>query len=92
MRGVDVTSEPKSRSRIDPAPCWLLAAIRKRFAGVRALDGVDLEVRRGEVHALVGENGAGKSTLMHILAGVHQPDGGSLEWDGREFAAFARRA
>ena len=65
--------------------------IRKRFAGVRALEGVDLEVRRGEVHALVGENGAGKSTLMHILAGVHHPDGGSLEWDGRELTAFARR-
>src|SRR4029077_1875046 len=56
---------------------------------VRALDGVDLEVRRGEVHALVGENGAGKSTLMHILAGVHRPDGGSLEWDGRKFSAFS---
>src|SRR5690242_12250084 len=71
-----------------PRPLLVARAIRKRFAGVRALDGVDLEVRRGEVHALVGENGAGKSTLMHILAGVHQPDGGTLEWDGRESTAF----
>src|SRR5688572_211365 len=57
--------------------------IRKRFGGVQALNGVNLEVRAGEVHALVGENGAGKSTLMHILAGVHQPDEGRIELDGK---------
>ena len=77
------TSEPKSTIPDRARPLLVARAIRKRFAGVRALEGVDLEVRRGEVHALVGENGAGKSTLMHILAGVHQPDGGSLDWDGR---------
>src|SRR3954466_436160 len=73
---------------VPPRPLLVARAIRKGFAGVRALEGVDLEVRRGEVHALVGENGAGKSTLMHILAGVHHPDGGSLEWDGRELTTF----
>ena len=57
--------------------------IRKRFGGVQALNGVNLEVRAGEVHALVGENGAGKSTLMHILAGVHQPDEGRIDLDGK---------
>jgi ribose transport system ATP-binding protein len=58
--------------------------IRKRFGGVQALDGVSFGVRAGEVHALVGENGAGKSTLMHILVGVHQPDEGEIDLDGRE--------
>ncbi len=57
--------------------------ITKSFPGVQALAGVDLEVREGEVHALVGENGAGKSTLMHILAGVHQPEAGTIELRGR---------
>ena len=56
--------------------------IVKSFPGVRALDAVDVELRRGEVHALVGENGAGKSTLMHVLAGVYQPDAGLLSLDG----------
>src|SRR5688572_2108723 len=58
--------------------------IHKRFPGVHALKGVNLDVRRGEVHALVGENGAGKSTLMHLLAGVYQPDEGRIDFDGRE--------
>jgi ABC-type sugar transport system ATPase subunit len=68
----------------------LLAArgIHKRFPGVHALRGVDFDVRAGEVHAVVGENGAGKSTLMHVLAGVHRPDAGHLEVDGRP-AVFA---
>jgi ABC-type sugar transport system ATPase subunit len=60
-----------------------MRGISKRFGGVQALTGVTLEVRGGEVHALVGENGAGKSTLMHILAGVHQPDEGQIVWDGK---------
>jgi ABC-type sugar transport system ATPase subunit len=59
-------------------------AIVKHFPGVKALDGVDLEVCRGEVHALVGENGAGKSTLMHILAGVIAPDAGQIDFAGSE--------
>lgn len=58
--------------------------IHKRFPGVHALKGVNLDVRRGEVHALVGENGAGKTTLMHLLAGVYQPDEGRIDFDGRE--------
>ena len=67
----------------------VMHGIRKRFGGVQALHGVNLEVRAGEVHALVGENGAGKSTLMHILAGVHQPDEGRIDLDGNQNVALA---
>src|SRR5579872_1579170 len=57
--------------------------ISKQFPGVQALSRVSLEVRAGEVLAVLGENGAGKSTLMKILAGVYQPDGGEILLDGR---------
>ncbi|MEM1734222.1 MAG: ATP-binding cassette domain-containing protein [Pyrobaculum sp.] len=57
--------------------------IRKVFPGVVALDNVDFEVERGEVHGLLGENGAGKSTLISILYGVYRPDGGSIYLKGR---------
>src|SRR5437588_1667427 len=56
--------------------------IVKAFPGVRALDGVDLDVRAGEVHCLLGQNGAGKSTLIKVLAGAHQPDEGTITWRG----------
>ncbi len=69
----------------DPTDEVLLAmsGIVKTFPGVRALDGVDLEVRAGEVHCLLGQNGAGKSTLIKVLAGAHQPDGGVIVWRGQ---------
>jgi ribose transport system ATP-binding protein len=57
--------------------------IRKSFPGVQALDGVSMEVGRGEIVALAGENGAGKSTLMNILSGVLQPDEGEMRFEGR---------
>ena len=63
-------------------PVVAMRGITKRFPGVVALDGVSLEARRGEIHAICGENGAGKSTLMKILSGVHRPDEGVLEIDG----------
>ncbi|MGP4111001.1 sugar ABC transporter ATP-binding protein [Streptomyces sp. 4N509B] len=59
-----------------------MRGIVKTFPGVRALDGVDLDVRPGEVHCLLGQNGAGKSTLIKVLAGAHQPDEGTVHWQG----------
>ena len=58
--------------------------IDKSFPGVHALDHVNFEVKRGEVHALMGENGAGKSTLMKVLTGIYQKDSGSITYKGQE--------
>ena len=61
-----------------------LENLEKTFPGVKALDGIDLDVRKGEVHALVGENGAGKSTLIKIIAGVYRKDSGRMVFQGKE--------
>lgn len=71
----------------DPsAPLLRLTAVHKSFGAVRALKGVSFDVRRGEVHALVGENGAGKSTLVRLLTGALRPDAGELAWMGNRVA------
>jgi len=77
------------------APRLALRGIVKRYPSVVANDGIDLVVRAGEIHGLIGENGAGKSTLMKIAYGVVRPDAGEIEWEGRAVAlsspAEARR-
>jgi galactofuranose transport system ATP-binding protein len=65
-------------------PLLRMEGIRKLFSGVVALDGVDFQLERGEVHALVGENGAGKSTLIKIMTGAYRRDGGRVALEGRE--------
>ena len=67
---------------MDTTPRLQLKSIAKSFPGVKALDGVHLEVLPGEVHALLGENGAGKSTLIKIMAGAYTRDAGEILWDG----------
>ncbi len=71
----------------DPGTLEILlsaAGIQKAFPGVQAIGSGELELRRGEIHALVGENGAGKSTLIKVLTGVHQPDAGTVSLSGQK--------
>lgn len=67
-----------------------MEGVSKSFPGVKALDGAAIEVREGEVHALMGENGAGKSTFMKILNGLLEPDEGSIEFAGQRFGYTVR--
>ena len=77
-----VEQVPTASEPLAVPPRAELRGISKRFAATQALDDVSLTLRAGEVNALVGENGAGKSTLVKILAGVHQPDSGTILLDG----------
>jgi simple sugar transport system ATP-binding protein len=88
----DVMSSPEdlpAGSR-DP-PQVLMRGIVKRFPGVLANDRIDLEIKRGEIHALLGENGAGKTTLMNILYGVYQPDSGEIFLNGQPVSIHTPR-
>ena len=73
-------------------PLLTMRGIVKQFPGVRALDGVDLDVAAGEVHCLLGQNGAGKSTLIKVLAGAHRPDAGEIVWSGSPVSFGAPQA
>ena len=60
--------------------------ITKIFPGVKALQDVNFQLKRGEIHALMGENGAGKSTFIKVITGVHQPEEGTMKLDGQPVA------
>jgi len=74
---------PEATSTSQATDLLLMSGISKRFGATVALDGVDFSVRRGEVHALLGENGAGKTTLMNILSGLYRPGSGTIVFEGR---------
>jgi ribose transport system ATP-binding protein len=79
-----VPAEPVTGTAGAP-PALQLRGMMRRFGATIALDGVDLDVLPGEVHALIGENGAGKSTLMNVIAGALRPDGGEMRLFGRPY-------
>ena len=60
-----------------------MEGVCKTFPGVQALEKVDFDLKKGEIHAIVGENGAGKSTLIKVLTGVERPDAGIIKYDGK---------
>lgn len=90
-RGVGIATLATTQNvgeSVSPVPRLAMRNVIKTFPGVRAVDDVSLDVRPGEVHALIGENGAGKSTLMHLVACVYQPDSGAIELDGVSLVGF----
>ena len=70
-------------------PVLVLDNLHKSFGALRATDGVDLELRHGEIHALIGPNGAGKSTLINLTAGAIRPDSGAVRFLGRDVTALS---
>ena len=76
-----MSSAPSSSA--DRPDIVALEGVTKRFPGIVANDGIDLAIRPGEVHVLLGENGAGKSTLIGMLSGLQQPDEGRILVDGK---------
>ena len=77
------TVNSQASAEVAGNPAISARSVTKRFGDVVALDNVDIDLHRGEVHALMGENGAGKSTLNRVLFGLHQPDAGWLELEGQ---------
>ena len=83
MSGVETRATSGGAAVADGPPVLELRGLSKSFGGVRALEEVDLELRAGEIVALVGDNGAGKSTLVKLLSGINAPTAGEIRFEGR---------
>ncbi len=66
--------------------------LTRSFGSLKAVDGIELEVARGEALGIIGPNGAGKSTLFNLITGLHKPDTGAIQFDGRDITHVAPRA
>jgi branched-chain amino acid transport system permease protein len=73
----------------DPAPILRLSGLKKHFGGVKAVDGVDIQVARGKVHALIGPNGSGKTTILNVLNGIYKPTAGRMFVEGEDMTTMA---
>ncbi len=73
----------------DPAPILILHDVQKHFGGVKAVDGLNIEVARGTVHALIGPNGSGKTTTLNVLSGIYKSTAGKMTFDGQDITALA---
>ena len=80
------TAHPEPGSRPEPDVHLRLEGVGKRFGSVVALNGVDLDVRRGEFFCLLGASAAGKTTTLRVISGLETPDGGRVEFDGEDVA------
>lgn len=76
-------------SPADASPMLKLSGVQKHFGGVKAVDGLDFEVKRGTVHALIGPNGSGKTTTLNVLNGIYKPTGGRITLDGHDVTELA---
>ncbi len=83
-----VSSTPRSVRVVEAMPLLTMHGVGKSFSGIRALDGIELEIMRGEILCLVGPNGSGKSTLINLVSGHYRPDEGRILLDGREIAGL----
>ena len=86
-----MVSDGRPGAGLTDTPLLRVSGASKSFPGVRALDDVHLDLRHGEVHAVVGENGAGKSTLMKLLSGIDRPDAGEFFLDGEPYTPSSPR-
>ncbi len=86
QQAMNAIAPAKAASHVRQQPLLAIRGLSKSFKGVRALDGVDLDVRRGEILGILGPNGSGKSTLINVVSGHYRADAGSVRFDGQELA------